>query len=45
MMTTSVTLNVYSHMIAGLGEGVATAMEDALRDNPGVGGVGDDEAR
>jgi len=34
MMTTSVILVVYSHVIPGLGEVAAWAMEDALGDDP-----------
>jgi integrase len=34
----SITLDVYSHVIPGLGEAAATAMDDALGDEPGVGG-------
>ncbi len=36
----SITLDVYSHVIPGLGEAAALAMEDALGDDPGAGGVG-----
>ena len=36
----SITLDIYSHVIPGLGEAAASAMEDALDDDPGVGGVG-----
>ena len=35
----SITLDVYSHVIPGLGDAAATAMEDALGDNSGVGGA------
>jgi integrase len=34
----SITLDVYSHVIPGLGDAAALAMEDALGDDPGVGG-------
>ena len=34
----SITLDVYSHVIPGLGDAAAVAMEDALGDDPGVGG-------
>ena len=34
----AITLDVYSHVIPGLGDAAATAMEDALGDDPGVGG-------
>jgi integrase len=34
----SITLEVYSHVIPGLGDAAALAMEDALGDDPGVGG-------
>ena len=37
----SITLDIYSHVIPGLGDAAALAMEDALGDDPGVGGVGD----
>ena len=37
----SITLDVYSHVIPGMGEAAAEAMEDALSDDPSVGGVGD----
>jgi hypothetical protein len=40
MMTISVTLDVYSHIIAGLREVFASVREGALGGNPGVGGVG-----
>jgi hypothetical protein len=43
-IATSVILEVYSHVIAGLGEAAAQAMRDALGGDPGVGGVGDDDA-
>jgi integrase len=36
----SITLDTYSHVIPGLGDAAARAMEDALGDEPGVGGVG-----
>jgi hypothetical protein len=32
MMTTSATLDVYSHVIPGLSEAAASAMKDALGD-------------
>jgi hypothetical protein len=45
----SITLDVYSHVIPGLGDAAADAMEDALGDDDhgvgSVGGVGDDEAQ
>ena len=41
----SITLDVYSHVIPGLGDAAALAMEDALGDDPGVGGVGDEDAQ
>jgi integrase len=34
----SITLDVYSHVIPGLGDAAAKAMEDALGDVPGLGG-------
>jgi integrase len=34
----SITLDVYSHVIPGLGDVAARAMEDALGDDPGVDG-------
>ena len=36
----SITLDVYSHVIPGLGDAAALAMDDALADDLGVGGVG-----
>ena len=36
----SITLDVYSHVIPGLGEAAAGAMEDAMGNDPGVGSVG-----
>ena len=33
----SITLDIYSHVIPGLGDAVATAMEYTLRGDPGVG--------
>ncbi len=33
----SITLDVYSHVIPGLGDAAAVAMEAALGDDPGVG--------
>ena len=36
----SITLDVYSHVIPGLGDAAALAMEDALGDDPSVSGVG-----
>jgi integrase len=33
----AITLDTYSHVIPGLGEVVASAMEDELGDGPGVG--------
>ncbi len=38
----SITLDVYPHVIPGLGDAAAVAMEDALGDDPSVGGVGGD---
>jgi len=35
----AITLDTYSHVIPGLGEVAASAMEDALGDGPGVGSV------
>ena len=40
----SITLDVYSHVIPGLGDAAASAMEDALGDDPGVGGAGGEES-
>ena len=34
----AITLDIYSHVIPGLGDAAALAMEDALGDDPGVGG-------
>ncbi len=34
----SITLDIYSHVIPGLGDAAARAMEDALGDDPGVDG-------
>ena len=34
----AITLDIYSHVIPGLGDAAAVAMEDVLRDDPGVGG-------
>ncbi len=34
----SITLDVYTHVIPVLGDAAALAMEDALGDDPGVGG-------
>ena len=39
----SITLDIYSHVIPGLGDAAANAMEEALSDDPGVGGVGGEE--
>jgi hypothetical protein len=36
----AITLDIYSHVIPGLGDVAALAMEEALDDDPGVGGVG-----
>ena len=36
----AITLDVYSHIIPGLGDAAALAMEDTLGDDPSVGGVG-----
>jgi hypothetical protein len=40
MMTPSATLDVYCHVKAGLGKGVATATEDVIGNEPSVGSVG-----
>ena len=43
----SVTLDIYSHVIPGLGDAAASAMEDVMGDDPcvrGVGGSGNDDA-
>jgi hypothetical protein len=45
MMTTSAILDVYGHVTAGLVECAKTAPEDALGDQPGVGGVGGEVAQ
>jgi integrase len=34
----AITLDIYSHVIPGLGDAAAEAMEDVLGDVPGVGG-------
>ena len=34
----AITLDIYSHVVPGLGDAAAEAMEDALGDDPGVGG-------
>ena len=34
----AITLDIYSHVIPGMQEAAASAMEDALGDDPGVGG-------
>ena len=34
----SITLDTYSHVMPGLGDAAATAMEYTLRGDPGVGG-------
>ena len=41
-LSVAITLDVYSHVIPGLGDAAALAMEDALGDVEGhdVGGVG-----
>ena len=39
----AITLDIYSHIIPGLGDAAARAMEDALGDGPGVGGAGGEE--
>jgi integrase len=36
----AIALDTYSHVIPGMQEAAATAMEDVLGDDPGVGGVG-----
>lgn len=41
----SITLDVYSHVIPGLGDAAALAMEEALGDAPGPGGVGGEETQ
>jgi len=41
----SITLDVYSHVIPGLGEVAASAMEDALGDDFSVGGVGGEKPK
>ncbi len=41
----SITLDTYSHVIPGLGDAAATAMEDALGGGPGVGGVSGEETQ
>jgi integrase len=34
----AITLDIYSHVIPGLGDAAASAMEDVLGEDPGVGG-------
>jgi integrase len=34
----AITLDIYSHVIPGLRDAAASAMEDVLGDDPGVGG-------
>ena len=41
----SITLDTYNHMISRLGDAAALAMEDALGDDPGVGGVGGEDTQ
>jgi integrase len=41
----AITLDTYSHVIPGLGEVAASAMEEALGDGPCVDGVGRDDAQ
>jgi hypothetical protein len=41
----AITLDTYSHVIPGLGEVAANAMEDALGNGPCVDGVGGDDAQ
>ncbi len=36
----AITLDIYSHVIPGLGDAAASAMEDALGDDLGAGGAG-----
>ena len=43
--TASMTLDTCAHVISGLGEVAALAMEDALGDDPGVGGAGGEDTR
>jgi hypothetical protein len=39
----SITLDIYSHVIPGLGEAAVRAMEAALIDDPGSDGVGGED--
>jgi integrase len=39
----AITLDTYSHVIPGMGEAAARAMEVVLGDDPGVGSVGGEE--
>jgi integrase len=39
----AITLDTYSHVIPGLGEAAANAMEEALRNDLGIGSVGGEE--
>jgi hypothetical protein len=41
----AITLDTYSHVIPGLGDVAVRAMEDALGDDPSVGGAVAGEAR
>jgi integrase len=41
----AITLDTYSHVIPGLGDAAALAMEDALGSERGVGSVGDNVAQ
>jgi len=41
----AITLDTYSHVIPGLGDAAASAMEDALGNGPCVDGVGGDDAQ
>jgi len=37
----SITLDTYSHVVPGLGEAAASALEDTLGDDPDVSSIGD----
>jgi len=39
----AITLDTYSHVIPGPGDAAATMVEDALGDDPGVGGAGGED--
>ena len=41
----SITLDICSHVIPGMQEAAARAMEDALGDGPGVSNVGSDDTQ